>query len=68
MDVAAIASTATGMKQAQFQQQVGVAVAKKAMDMTKQAGADLTLLLGSVAPAGRGASPPGVGQNVDLLA
>ena len=66
MDVAGIGSTAVHMKQAEFQQQVGIAVAKKAMDLGKQAGADLALLLNST--LGRGTSPAGIGENLDILA
>ena len=64
MGVEAIASMATGMKQAEFQQQVGIAVAKKAMDLQEQTGADLALLLNS-APV-KGASAPGVGTQLDV--
>ncbi|HWR39800.1 MAG TPA: YjfB family protein [Patescibacteria group bacterium] len=67
MDSMTIASMATGMKQVEFQQQVGVAVLQKALDTEKQGGADLALLLNSAGPAGKSVSAPGVGQQLDIL-
>ena len=61
MDVAGLAATAVGAAQVQFQQQVSVAVAKKAIDNTEQQGSDLLKLMGSVAT-------PGLGENVDISA
>ena len=64
MDMAAV-SAAMSFKQAATQQAIGVAVTKLSMDQQKQTGQQAVDLLKTASPAGR-ASPPHLGQNVDI--
>jgi hypothetical protein len=64
MDMTAV-SAAMAVRQTATQQAIGVAVAKKAMDVQKQSGQMMVDLLKSAAPSGR-ASPPHLGQNIDI--
>lgn len=64
MDMTAV-SAAMSVKQAATQQAIGTAVAKLSMNQQKQTGQQVVDLLKTVSSAGR-ASPPHLGQNVDI--
>lgn len=64
MDMTAV-SAAMSMKQAVTQQAVGVAVTKLAMNQQQQTGQQVVDLLQSAPTAGK-ASPPHLGQNIDI--
>ncbi|HMN39984.1 MAG TPA: YjfB family protein [Phycisphaerales bacterium] len=61
-----IAATATALSQVTLQNNVSVAVARKAMDAQKAAGdAAIQLLRAAAENAGPGPSPDGVGTRID---
>ena len=64
MDMTAVSAAMT-MRQAATQQAAGVAAMKLSMDQQKQTGQQVVDLLNSATPAGR-ASPPHLGQNIDI--
>ena len=64
MDMSAV-SAAMSVKQVMTQQAVGTAVAKLSMNQQKQTGQQVIDLLKTSMPAGR-ASPPNLGQNIDI--
>ena len=64
MDMTAV-SAAMSVRQATTQQAIGTAVAKLSMDQQKQTGQQVVDLLNTASPAGR-ASPPHLGQNIDI--
>jgi hypothetical protein len=64
MDMSAV-SAAMSFRQAATQQAVGLAVTKLSMDQQKQSGQQVMELLNTASPAGR-ASPPNLGQNIDI--
>ena len=64
MDMSAV-SAAMSVRQVATQQAVGMAVAKLSMNQQKQTGQQVVDLLKTAAPAGR-ASPPNLGQNIDI--
>ena len=64
-----IASLATGIKQAELSNNISIAVARKAMDAQKQEGqAAIQLLEAAVQTGPTGASPDGLGRQVDVAA
>ncbi len=62
-----IAATATALSQVQLQNNVAVAVARKAMDAQKAQGdAAIQLLQAAAQAASPGASPDGIGTRLDV--
>ena len=63
-----IATYATGIKQAETSNQISIAVARKAIDAQKQEGEAAIQLLEAAAKTAPGASPDGLGAQVDVAA
>ena len=65
MDISAAGLSA--LKQEQIQDEVNIAVAKKAMDMSKEQGAMALSLLETAADVAKPLTPSGVGTRVSVL-
>ncbi|TAK92181.1 MAG: putative motility protein [Burkholderiaceae bacterium] len=66
MDTSSIAALATSMSQAALNQQVGVAVLKKALAVQQQSA--LALLAALPSPPAASNLPPHLGQNINVTA
>ncbi len=63
-----IATLATGIKQAELSNNISIAVAVKANNAAKQQGEAAIQLLESAAQNAPGASPDGIGRQIDVAA